>query len=163
MNEIKFIGIKWVKGYKDYNEPFNRVSSHPTIIFANEKYYYFINLTSIKEAKLRDILRNEKNIPIEVVATDVTRNQMIFKQYKMNIMVLVARVDKESVTSNIQIGFSKIEIFNNYKCSNYNKLKNELLTIIKNNINSFYVYNGNDDDYQYVELKQNDVLLPEIK
>lgn len=149
---MKFIGIKWVKGYKNYNKPFLRVKSHPTVIFRDDKYYFFINLTTPEETSVRDLLRANGK-PICFVAQNVKRFEKMFKNYAMNLMILVARVEIDDVTDFEKIGKTDIEIMSNYRCTNYYSLKNEILKAIADNLTTFYVYNGSDDDYQFKDFE----------
>ena len=73
---MKFIGLKYVEGYKCYNNPFRRMKNHPTLIFFDEvsNNYYFINFSSTKEMLLRDTLRkNGKSLIF--VAKNVRRGR----------------------------------------------------------------------------------------
>lgn len=155
--KIKFYGLKWTKGYKIYDKPWKRISSHPTLVFESEKYFYFINLSTINE-KLRDILRGESFVAKNVW---VGKSKKVYSE--MNLMVLVARCDKNTVeTLDIIPEYTtRIHIFENYKCSNIEELKIKCLSAIYNNFNFFFVYNGNDDDYQYPDLNVEETKLPQ--
>lgn len=161
---MKYLGIKWAKGQKNYNEPWKRVNKHATVIFYDEKKkkYYFINLTSTKEAMLRDILRTPKG-GIVIVAKDVWNGRQLEKEHKLNIMNSVAVIDEEFVETNqkyAENALSEIKIMGNYKMSNYSEFEKLILKILyKFGINGqLFCYNGNDDNYQSPDL--NDSKLP---
>ena len=157
---IEFKGLKMVKGFKDYNKPWKRVIIHPTFVFESEKYFYFINLTSTKE-KLRDVLRNTKEYTF--IGKNVWHNGIKQDEIIMNLMILVARCNKNTVETYDVIPefLTQIQIKGTYKCSNYYELVDDVLNKIKNNRNSFFVYNGNDDDYQHPDLEGEEANLPQ--
>ena len=155
---MKFLGLRMVQGFKDYNQAWKRVIVHPTLIFEDDIHYYFINLTSTNE-KLRDVLRNYYCKEYVFIGENVWHNNVKQAQIKMNLMVLVARCDKNTVESydNLPEFPTRIQIKGRYKCSNYDKLVDDCLSKIKMHHNSFFVYNGNDD-YQCPDLKSESSL-----
>lgn len=161
---MKFLGIKWVQGQKNYNQPWKRVTKHATVTFFDEvnRKYYFINLTSLKEAMLRDVLRTPKGAII-VVAKDIWINRQIEAEHKLNIMNTVAVVDDEFVETSqkyAENAMSKIKIMGNYKMGNYKEFEKLVLKILKvyGCNGQLFCYNGNDDDYQSPDLE--DSKLP---
>lgn len=153
---ITFEGIRWVGGYKIYSKPYLRMKSHPTLVFKGKEKYYFVNLTSLKELELRDLLRNGK--PLEFVAENVWTGKMMENEHPMNVSISIATCDIEMVETAdyLPLNYSRIRIKNKYRCSNYNVLVQKVASAMYESFNgkftSFYCYNGNDDDYQSPDL-----------
>lgn len=157
---MKFIGIKYVEGYKNYSNPFKRVRNHPTIVFYDgiKKQFYFINFSSLKENVVRDILR-QNGKPIIFVAHNVKKERFIEKEHKMNLMVSIARCDASYVSTLENPALEgQIYINNNYVCSDYDKLLNDTYCALVKYYDELFIYNGNDDNYQSPDLE--DSSLP---
>lgn len=156
---MKYLGLYWVKGTKNYNQPFRRLNSHATFVFESEEHYFFINLSSLKEFQARDTLRiNDK--PYTFNAKDVFVKNVKQFYYPLNLITLVPRVDKETVITPFQDGTSRVEIIRKYKCSNEEELTKKAFSLIFEQKSQFYVFNGNDDDYQYKDFEDENSKLP---
>lgn len=160
---ITFEGIRWVGGYKIYSHPYLRMKAHPTLVFKGKDKYYFVNLTSLKELELRDLLR--KNKPVEFIARDVWSGKTIHAIHPMNIAISIAVCDIDMVETAdfLPTKFTRTRIKNFYKCSNLKTFTEQVLNAMwlsfTGEFTSFYCYNGNDDNYQSPDL--DDYKVPE--
>lgn len=147
-----------VEGYKNYDNPELRVSSHPTFIFEFDKYYYFFNLTS-PNLKIRDIAKI-KGKPLVFVSKGVWKDRVFYKEYPSNLFITVARVDKKLVTDDLNECYeTETKITNNFKCKNKNEIMKSFLNCMIKIFNDFVVYNGNDN-YECPDLIFPDNILP---
>lgn len=128
--ETKYFGLYWVSGYKNYNQPFRRNKEHATFVFEDNEYFYFINLSSLNEYQARDTLRENNRSKI-FKAKDVWYKKVKQQEYPLNLITLVARVNKETVETPLQDGTSRVTIKSRYKCSNKSDLEKSIQFNIK--------------------------------
>ena len=148
---MKFLGIYNVSGFRNFERKFT-VSTHPALVFEDEKGYYFINYTSEYDlSTIKDVLRcNGK--PIVVEGKNVMYKNQIIASKKSLIMATIAFCTKESVltkkhTRSDDFGYSTTEIKGKYKLGNYKDFLAKTKSILLSHINQMVIYDATDDDW----------------
>lgn len=117
-------------------------------------------MTSENETKITDVFYN-KGTAVTFQAVNVQNGRNVITVKNMNMFITVARCNLNFVNDYYNENLcSKITIKGNYICKNRNELLLNLLKFVLSNFNKFIVYNGNDDDWQNVDLKFPDNILP---
>ncbi len=148
---MKFLGIYNVGGFRNFERKFT-VSTHPALVFEDEKGYYFINYTSEYDlSALKDVLRYNGK-PVFVEGKDVMYKNQIITSKKSLIMATIAFCTKESVltkkhTRSDDFAFSSTEIKGKYKLGNYKDFLAKTKSILLSHINQMVIYDATDDDW----------------